>query len=540
MLSTTLKTGLLCTLAGIAAVPAHATTAQFLSRLYTEGLGRAPDIAAWKASPLFLSTPAACTSLDFASIAGNVYTSAEYNGLNYTSKEKVLTLYRGILSREPDDANGVQYWASILDSGTPIQTVINNFINTSEFTTLRDTRICAAIPAGQNSAYTWGQQPAIPLTVGTAAMTAAALQAQINAASTGTNKVVTLPQGTVVYANQQITIPAGVTVTTAGNLVRTQYAKMARIVRTANFTQPIIAMSGSTNSLPGAVLNSVWVSGQRNQVVNGTQITYLNSASTIVVYSGNNASVINNRLDSPVGGTNIGVDGSEPTGKLCNAVTVSNNLLTAYSNTHYGNSSVPYPFSDGITVKCADTTITNNTVMDASDVGIIQFYTDGLQTTQASKATGNLVISTGVSAYSALMYEPYFDASATKTRSFAGSKFENNTFFAAQGTRFEVGISAGRRAWGSPAPYYTSYASGGQFTNNTNAGISTAMQIGIAAGYATNMPITGNSLNYVGATGGCTSKGPIISENISAVTISGNTSNGAAVAAVPGTIGCSF
>jgi hypothetical protein len=529
---------------GTLAAPAQATTAQFLSRLYTEGLGRAPDTAAWKANPYFLATPSNCSSLNFASLATNVYTSPEYINLGYTSKEKVLTLYRGILSREPDSAS-LQYYTNILDQGTSITVVINDFVSSSEFANLRNTKICAPIPVAQNSPYSWGWEPALPLDASGTPMSATTLQALINSANSGTNKIVSLPQGTVVYADRQIVIPAGVTLTTAGNINRNQYAKMARIVRSANFAEPTIVMSGSTSTQAGAVLDRIWVSGHRNQVVNGTTIAYTSLGASVVISSGNNASVINSRFDTPVGGTNIGIDGSEPTGIACNNVTVSGNILTGYSNTHYTTSAGAYTFSDGITSKCANTTIANNTVMDASDVSIIQFYTAGIQTVQASKATGNLVISTGVPAFAALMYEPFYYYGTTPTvRDFTGSTFSGNTFFAAEGTRFELGISAGRRPWNGQ----TGYIYGGEFINNTNAGIPTTMQLGIGVGYAMNTSVTGNSLNYLPYTvpqssdpySRCPSRGAVVTDNVSGVTISGNTTNGNAAPPVAGNLACNF
>lgn len=147
------KTFLLLATMSTFALPAQATTAQFLSRLYTEGLGRAPDTAAWKANPYFLTTPSNCATLNFSDLANNIYTSAEYNALGYTNKEKVLTLYRGILSREPDSGS-IQYYANLLDTGVPITAIISDFVSSSEFVNLRNTKICSSIPVGQNTPYT--------------------------------------------------------------------------------------------------------------------------------------------------------------------------------------------------------------------------------------------------------------------------------------------------------------------------------------------------------------------------------------------------
>lgn len=534
-----------CCAAMAVIAPAQATTAAFLTRLYTEALGRAPDPDTWKANQLFANTPANCTSLDFMTIANNLYSSAEYSSLNYTNPEKVLTLYRGLLNREPDSAATVQYWSSLLDAGHPMSTLVSNIVTSSEFYDLRDSRICVTTPTGQNSSYRWGQQPAIPLLQGVIPMEGATLQAQLNAA--GANGTVALPQGTVVYVRTPLVIPAGVTLTTAGTLRRAQYAKMARIVLANNFTgqyseQPIINML--TDSVKGgSKLTKVWVSGQRDQVVNGQLISYSRNSHTIRVASGR-STVSDVRLDNPVGGSNLVLADAASAGIACSQATITGNLLTGYSNTHYSPADNQFPFSDGISSSCEHTTITDNTIIDASDVSIILFATGDNNVPQASIVSGNLLIAAGVSAYAAMMYEPYVYAdNQRKTFSFAGSSFQSNTFYGTANTRFELGMVAGHEAW-----HDTNYnlGSGGRFANNSNAGIPTVMQVGIGVDGMSNTTVTGNSLSYTSGTGNCQVRAPIVADTSSPTEstpslITGNTNNGTAASITAGSLmSCSF
>ncbi|GAB2878857.1 hypothetical protein GCM10027277_55130 [Pseudoduganella ginsengisoli] len=507
-----------------------------MTRLFTEAIGRGPDAATWKANSLFSTTPSNCTSLDFYTIVNSIYTSAEYNNLGYTNQEKVITLYRGILNREPE-AGAVQYWTNQLNGGATISSLVSNFVVSPEFASIRDNLICKALPANGNAAFRWGNYPALPVNAGEATMDSAWLQAQLNAAKTSASKTVLLPQRALIQANSTINIPPGVKLATVGTIHNQAYAKMARIVRTTNFAGPLITMGNmSTNTAdPGNTgssrIENIWISSQRDHVVNGTTISYIGQP-TIAMYSGYGSSISNSRLENAVGGTNI-----EIFDYGCKDFVIYNNLITGYTNTHYSFAG-DGRYTDGITIKCGSTTVTNNTVIDASDVGVITFFSP--TQTQATKMENNFVIATGVSAYAAYMYEPW-GAAAGESRvifDFNGSTIKNNNFWGGPGTHFDIGISVGARAWHGSSVHV---GKNGFVQGNSNQGIPTAMQIGIGIDSMPDTTVGSNALNYQLYNNGWCAKGVLLAntgydtvagvqvQNATPSRIASNTNNGSVV-----------
>lgn len=490
-----------------------------MTRLFTEALGRGPEPAAWKGNALFTAQPSNCTSLDFAAIANGIYSSAEYNALGYTNMEKVITLYRGLLNREPDSYATLQYWTNILNDGNPLSLLVSNFVSQQEFTNLRNNQICTVAALKTDSVYKWGYTAAID--TGAGSMSAAQLNAALAAAAASANKTVSLAQRTVVFADQPISIPAGVTLTTSGGIARNRYVKMARIVRTAAFASPMVTVNS------GGAINGMWLSGQRDHAINGITMGYTELAANVAIRSGANSSVVGSRLDTNLGNTNIAVDGAEATGGIaCSGAVVHNNLITGYSNTHYPIGGA-YKLSDGITVKCPDTSVTSNTIVDASDVGIIMFYSAGAgQTTQHSVATNNALIAAGVPSYAGMMFEPYFSSgpsggTATPVHmDFSGARFEQNIFYGATDTHFDLGASLGAKPWnrqtmtvnGVTYPLKDNTAFGGHFINNSNEGIGTRMQAGIGVDGMPQTTVNNNKLNYLQLGFGNCVKGTLVTD----------------------------
>jgi hypothetical protein len=527
------KLSLIVLAASAALTPAvHASTSQFVARLYTEALGRAPDEGAWAANVATLpQSGAACNNIDFASLANSVYSSQEYQNLGYTSKEKVLTLYRGIVNREPENANAVNYWAQGLDSGQSILSVINAFMAGAEFQNLKS-QICSTTSNTADPVYRWGSAPAVAIDGPASGMTAADLQILLNNARNNSSKVVALAPHTVVFADRKITIPEGVTLTTSGVTSRQQYARMARIVRIAHFGAGSGARGDQALVVPdkGSTMKYIWVSGQRDAVINGVRLEHNGLSANVHVRNGTGTSVISSRLDSVAGTSNIGVDGSaEGDGSLegvrCDppGAVISDNLITGYTSTHYPIG-IDGKYSDGITVSCERTSVTRNHVVDASDVGIILFRSGRIDpkhselafVKQQSVVSDNVIISAGVSAFAAMAYEPYNECNheapcsppgpTPVTYSFAGSSFSNNRFWTAGDTHFDIGIAVGTRAWAED-----NTGDGGQVVNNSNMGIASVMMIGIGLDGMTNTRISGNQLSYVKQNNGkCPTKAPIV------------------------------
>ena len=74
---------------------------QFIAKMYTEVLGRAPDQGGWSWGVNYFSNYG-CSATTLRNWGRNFYASPEYASRNYDNASKVLTLYRGILSREPE------------------------------------------------------------------------------------------------------------------------------------------------------------------------------------------------------------------------------------------------------------------------------------------------------------------------------------------------------------------------------------------------------------------------------------------------------
>lgn len=491
-------------------LPAEASTAQFMTRLFTEALGRGVESTAWKTNAMFMNT-LPCSSADFYTAANNIYTSAEYNNLQYSNIEKAMTLYRGILNREATAAE-INAVAAGLGSQT-ISAYVRSFVSSTEFQSLRATQICTSTSSG-DSAYRWGGTPAVTINQGESGMTASYLQGLLNAAKGSSDPVVRLPQRAVIFADKNIVIPANVTLTTVGNVTRTQYAKMARIVRTSNFESPIISIDS------GGALEGIWISGQRGSTVNGASLNYNTAAASVYLNSGNGTRVVGSRFDTAAGNTNIEVRGEEASGTPCSNIVVHNNLITGYSNTHYSG----LFYTDGITIKCGATKVTSNTVIDASDVGIILFYAYGTspsQQQQGSKINSNLVIASGVPAFAAYMFEPYSSPTATPFHyDFSGASIDNNDFWSSTDKHFDIGIVLGGRAW------HPNSATGKNAVaiSNTNQGIATKMQVGIAIDGMADSTVNGNALSYVKQDSGyCPTKQPIVANNATQSVLEGGT-----------------
>jgi hypothetical protein len=489
----------------IAPIESHASTSQFVARLYTEALGRAPDQSGWKGTALaFPQSGTSCQGINFLSLANTYYGSAEYNNLGYTSLEKVLTIYRGILNREPDSLTTMKYWSQLLDAGTPMSTILADFISSSEFVSLRNNQICTTSSNVADPAYRWGTGAAITINDGETGMTSAYVQGLLNAAQSGT-KVVSLPPRAVIFANQKITIPAGVTLTTAGVTNRQQYARMARIVRTGFFGGTTVRGDQSLVSIEsGGKLSAIWVSGQREAVVSGTSQPYVSLATNVFMRGGTGTTVQNSRVENTTGGTNISIDGNAELSP-CSGAVIDNNLVTGYMNTHYTVGGVG-KYSDGVTVACESTTITNNHVVDASDVGIILFRSGSVA--QASQVHDNIIVSSGISSYAAMAYEPYSQASGPAVvYSFTGSSFYNNQFWTSGDSHFDIGMAAGTKAWGIT----NNTGTNGTMINNSNEGIASVMQVGIGVDGMVTTTISGNSISYVMQTNGtCPTKAAIV------------------------------
>lgn len=450
-----------------------ATPTQFIAKTYTEALGRIPDQQTWGPSVASFNSTG-CNATTLKNWARPIYLSTEFNNLGYDNAAKLLTLYRGVLNREPD-SGGFNSWLASLNAGTPFSSVVDSFFATSEFTSLV-TKICQSTP----TYYGWGTTKVIDLPVtGTGFQgTQAQLQSLINGTPSG--GTVWLAQKEVIRLSSPLTIKAGVTLATTGSPARTKYALMARLVRNSNFGDAAVKL------LPGAKLKHVWVDGQRGNASN-FNVPSIN----VQMRGGTGTTVTNSRIDNTAGWSSLTALGTTE-GFPCSSNLISGNLVTAYSSDHYlvvdrGNNVFEGGFADGIGVSCESTTVEYNEVVDASDVALIVFR--AAPAIQRSQVRNNQVLNAGNSAFGALVADPLNETPGVQ-KDFTGTVFGNNTFWTGR-AHYDVGLGVGTRAWfGSNAAigvgaHFTDNKTGSQFINVNN---------GIIVGGMLNTFVSNNNL----------------------------------------------
>ncbi len=113
----------------------NAGVTKFVSRLYTQALGRSYDVAGlndWCGK--INANPSRANILDVST--NGFFNSQEFTNKNLDNTEFVKALYRTFLGREYDDA-GLADWVGQLDRGENTRDgVINGFANSQEFSNI--------------------------------------------------------------------------------------------------------------------------------------------------------------------------------------------------------------------------------------------------------------------------------------------------------------------------------------------------------------------------------------------------------------------
>jgi hypothetical protein len=478
---------LLAAQAGLAqpASAAAVIPGQWIAKIYSEGLGRAPDQGAWSNMVAFFSANG-CSASTLAQKGEPIYTSAEFAGLSYDNAARLLALYRGALDREPD-TSGYNYYLNLLNTGTSWASVVGDFFTSSEFVNDAGT-FCT------EGTYGFGAGPAIAIPLGQGCSgqfcftggTQQQLQNMLNAAAPS-HATVTLAQQVVVPITTTQTIgpprqrlvglniPAGVTLTTAGQPGPDRYAEMGRLVRASGFGTTASTAGAVVEVDSGAKLENVWVDGQRTGPTNAESATV-----NVETAGGSGTTVSADRLSNAIGFTNLHVLGTAES-LPCASSTITQNLVTAYASSHVNTGD----WSDGISVGCENATVTGNTVIDATDVGIVLFR--AYPADQKSTVASNTVLNAGNSAFGGIVADP-LSSSPTVKPSFAGATVHNNTLWTGPGASYGIGLSLGTAAWFSSP----NIGSGVSFTSNSLTGNVTE---GMAVSGMLNVTATGNTLN---------------------------------------------
>jgi hypothetical protein len=467
-------------LSPLAPLPAAATglvPAQWIAKVYSEGLGRAPDQTAWANMVAYFQANG-CSATSLSHQGQPIYDSTEFSNLGYGNAAKLLSLYRGALDREPD-SSGFNSNLNALNGGTSWSSMVNQFFTSSEFNSLAST-ICTT------GSYDFGTAAAIAIPLGASCTgaycfnggTQAQLQSMLDSAPSGTT--VWLAQQVVVTIDTQSTadngapagldVPAGRTLATYGQPSTGAYAAMGRLVRASSFQgAPMVEMES------GAKLLNVFVDGQRD-VPSG----YHQLAIDVEIGGGSGTTVSNSRISNTAGWTNLHANGSKENFP-CASNTITGNVVTAYSSSHLNQE-----WSDGLSIACENATVSGNTVIDATDVGIVVFRAS--PAVQKSQVHDNTVLSAGNSAFGGLVADPLTGVASNP--SFAGSSVDHNTLWTGPGTAFDIGLSVGTRPWFTNPNLGT----GASFTYNTTGSQSANVTEGITVSGMLNVTVTNNTL----------------------------------------------
>lgn len=466
------------------ATPAQAAVpAQFVAKLYTEALGRAPDAAGWS-SRIQYFIDNSCNSARLALHANDILTSSEFNSAGYGSAAKLLMLYRTVLDREPDQQS-FNYYYNQLESGVPFSSVVVSFLNSSEFGQLAS-HICSGQPYYFNILGRGGYAIQMP---GVAAITQSELQNALNSAQPGST--VTLPNMSVVHLTSTLTIPPGVTLATTGNPSPAAHGNMARIVRGPTYAggEALIKLAG------GARLKNIWVDGQRgaSPARNGVPQPFVHGEINVQALSGPGTDISSNFIANTAGWSSLQAFGIAETGVACQANAIVGNTITVYSSSN--SDTTTKSWADGISDSCEDSMVTHNQIVDATDGGIVLFRSQvgGVGAVQRSQVTDNVILNAGNSAYVAIAVDPLYVTGGCPARpSFAGSYVGRNVFWTGPAAIIEIGLAVGTSEW-----FFSNggcLGTGANVSNNSSNGFRVRVNDGIAVQGMLDAIVQGNTL----------------------------------------------
>ena len=354
-----------------AGVANAAVPAQFIAKIYSEALGRAPDPQGWLAAVRYFQT-SGCSRRTLETWGRAALASVEFRALHYDDAAMTLIAYRAILNREPDPS-GYAHWYATLEDGESRSTVVTAFFESREFALLVP-YLCSG---GSYSFGTLGTGPAIEIPMihpgGYSHLSQTELQNLLY--STAAGDTVYLQQESVVYLTRPLFIPAGITLATEGMPDPHHHALMARLVRSAPFAAPMIEINADANPGPSGSLRSIWVDGPRP-----TATPYVSGAIDVEIYGGDGATVASSFLTGSLGWSTLHSYGTLD-GRPCAGNRILGNVVTAYSSVHTNET-----WTDGISVSCEHSVVEENQIVDATDVGCIDdliFLDDAVLATDA-------------------------------------------------------------------------------------------------------------------------------------------------------------
>lgn len=449
--------------ASVALAQSGVVPTQFIMKLYTEGLGRIPSASEWASATSYFSTNG-CSLATLTAIGTPIFTGTEFSNLGYDNAAQLLALTRVVTNGELAQAefnndlsalnSGAYTWSQMVSAG----------FNSSQFVALVPA-ICNT--SGQDSAAYWFgyngtsfntiPAPVLPLSndTGFAGGTGAQLQALLNAAPPG--GTVVLRQKSVTSISSALVIPAGVTLTTSnlGSAPPTtaQYALMGRIV----LTDPATLQGPAIILMPGATMTNVWYDGQKNDYHLNAQETLATGPNVgVALWGGSGTQLLNSKVSNSNGWRYVGAYDTLWGATACTA-TISGNFLELYSTEHWLQNGQGYRVS-GIEAWCQNATVTNNTIVDASDWGLGIMPFDGTvnangdftpcQTScppNISVASSNTTANAGNSAFVGMGYSAEGSLTGKQILSYQGSSIQNNVIWGSSRVHIVMATAVGLR-----------------------------------------------------------------------------------------------
>lgn len=462
---------------------------QWLAKLYTEVLGCAPDQTSFLHNRSIV-TANGCSPATLRGLATDFLTSREFLRKPYDTGERLLVLWRIAYESEPDPGPFADQHRQLVTWRTTWDRVVQQVLSTDRFAEATARRC-----AGER--YGWGPAAAIDLPGGLLDRllallgvvgngTGEDLQRALDRARPG--QTVHLARGAVIRIGAPVTIPAGVRLSTVGAPKPSDYAAMARLVRTRTTGAATVIVS------PGATISNVWVDGQRT--VPAVGIDHDSIGIRVDAGAGHTA-VRDNRISNPAGWSNM-VLAAAPGLTSAAPASVTGNLFTGYSTKfHYGETSDTneistnqWGFADAVSNSYGNTEVAHNQMVDITDVSVVMFRVAPATGHQRSVAHDNVVVNAGNSGWAAFTVDQL--AGAGTTWSFAGTEIRNNLVWTSPNASLLTVAGIGTQPWfGDIVGHGTGPV---RFVGNTTGGVRINAETAFMVTRMSDVTATGNTL----------------------------------------------
>ena len=301
---------------------------QFVAKLFTEGLSRAPQSEEYLHYISQLEEKG-CTQETLTALAMEFFSAKPFKQAKLDKKQTIFAVYRAVLNRDPTEEELARE-----EDGKDAAALAETLCGTEEF--------AALIPAINKGPYYWGENILTAYTGGKI-ITSDELRAMFEK-----DIHVKLPQGALVLMDSMVSIPKGGTLETEGN--PTHYTKMARLIRKNAGDHHLVFLRDDSS------LKNVYVEGN----LSSYDIESVLSGSNVVV-GGKNCTVQECRISDSVSHQNLWAFDASEHGYL------GSNLITGYASDHSKT------WQDGITCLGADFLIEYNEIVDLTDASIAIF-----------------------------------------------------------------------------------------------------------------------------------------------------------------------